>query len=216
MKKKQIFLIAIVVIVILVTIFYYGNLKIKVATLREISKKQADFMKKDNYYMKIITKTDDAYTDIDYYKKGEQYIIFANIKNNNTQDTVKAIMLKENGEIKNYCENNKYEILKENGIMFSENQLKIDFEGKSDKEIIDLLNFSNTSIRKTMYNNKECYLYETHISDNEIEKYYIDKENGLVIKSENPGYECEYERKFDCVEDSIFSKIDLSEYTLIY
>lgn len=216
MKKKPffIFLAIIIVLIILGIIVNFVYLKVKISTLRDISQKQKEFSAKDNYNNKITMKTAENVTEIDYYRKGEQSIIFINIKDNSTQSTAKAITLEENGKSKTYCENGKEEIFKEHGMVLGANPVSFDFENKSDKEIIQSLKFSNISIKPTTYNNKDCYLYESHIADN-VEKYYLDKGTGLVIQYEVAGTEWEYDHKFDCVEDSIFTEVDLSEYTLL-
>ena len=190
MKKKP-FVILLAIVIVLIILGVIGNFvywKAKISTLRDISQKQKEFLAKDNYNYKITAKTAENVTDIDYYRKGEQCIIFTNIKDNNTQSTAKLISLNENGKNKNYCEKGKEEILKGNGIVFGANPVNFDFENASDKEILEFLKRQDISIKSATYNNKKCYIYSNE--DNKI--FYLDKENGLVIKYEESETYLEY------------------------
>lgn len=213
-KKKSflIFMLIVILAILIVLASYYGNLKRKILILRDISQKQQEIFKKDNYYKKTITNTDKSLVITEHYQKGDKSIIFTTITMNSTNETAKEIILSNNEGSKTYHENNKEKIFQENGIIESMSiiPMNIQYANSSDKEIIQAIKDYDISIKNTTYNNKKSYIINYN-SIKDFPETYIEKETGLVVKYSNS----EYSFEFDNVDESIFTEPNLSQYTLV-
>ena len=59
---------------------------------------------------------------------------------------------------------------------------------------------------------QDCYKFRNIFNLYNGDTYYINKNNGLSVKNINNDFTVIREYKFDCVEDSIFTEPDISEY----
>lgn len=205
-KKVLIFSIVIVLVIAIIYGFYYGNIKKEASIIREISRKQEEFLDKDNYYQKITKDTDTSKVVIEHYQKGKKSISFTNAIAKDSGESGKEIIYCNNGETKIYRETSKEKILEENGGAFTKIPVNLKFSHSSDKELIDAMKEHDISIKSSNYNGKDCYIYKMK----ETPEVYFEKETGLVLKYLN----MEFEFEFDNVDDKIF-ELDLSGYTLV-
>ena len=74
-------------------------------------------------------------------------------------------------------------------------------------------------IKNTKYNDIKCYTIDNFLSPNilignEVNTYTIDKETGLVMKTNMNNIVSERNYEFDNVDDSIFVEPNIGEYRI--
>ena len=74
------------------------------------------------------------------------------------------------------------------------------------------------SVKKTKYNEKECYTIKGFLSSTSLteknSEVIIEKETGLFLKSNALEDTVEREYTFNNIEDSIFAEPDISQYKI--
>ncbi len=205
--KKVLFFIIVVLFILAVGfgIYFRGEQK-KISMIRDLATKQEEILKCDTYYQKIVNDTDEKRTEIEYYQKGKKSISFSTTLFKQTNETAKDIMYENNGETKIYRETGKEELLEKAGMIFSMLPVNINFKDSSDKQIKEAMKDAEMSIKETIYNGKDCYLYKAK----NIPEVYFDKETGLVLKYLNT----EFEFELNHVDDAVFEP-DLTGYSLV-
>ena len=89
---------------------------------------------------------------------------------------------------------------------------------ENDNKWQTLFSSAIASVKKTKYNEKECYTIKGFLSSTSLteknSEVIIEKETGLFLKSNAPEDTVEREYTFNNIEDSIFAEPDISQYKI--
>lgn len=200
-------LIVILLVIVLVLIHTFRNYFI----VRKLQRNIEQYVASSNYHIKI--ESGDTITN--YYKKDNKQVVVAEKQNG---DKMSKISIYNTGE--------RIDMFIEDG----ENKIaKLDSVNTISMGIINYLQTDNNwqtfiacikaKIRKTNYNEKECYMIEKFetpmfINGTGENKAYIEKDSGLCFKMLTDGQTVERKYEFDNVDDSIFIEPDISEFTV--
>ena len=153
---------------------------------------------------------------MDYYKKDNKQAMFMERKFDG--ETVK-LSFYDNGERVNmYTEVGASKTVEQNTESLMSIQIfnGLEFD-KNNNSLTNFLISSMAFIRSEKCDNQDCYRFTnilTMFNKDNSDTWIINKETGLPLKSLNKESTVNREYKFDCVEDTIFTEPDISEYKL--
>ena len=219
-KVLKIIGIILLVLILIILIHTIRNYIILSKLSDEISK----YKNSNNYNAKFVTDFDNGNTVImDYYKKDNKQA-----KKDNKQamfmerkfdgETVK-LSFYDNGERVNmYTEAGASKKVEQNTESLMSIQIfnGLEFD-KNNNSLTNFLISSMAFIRSEKCDNQDCYRFTnilTMFNKDNSDTWIINKETGLPLKSLNKESTVNREYKFDCVEDTIFTEPDISEYKL--
>lgn len=211
-KVLKIFLIVILIVILFLLIHTIRNFMI----IKKLQQNVEPYLSTTNYHIKSVeTAKNGIVVTMNYYQKDNKKVCF--LEKNNNGEIVK-MSIYNNGErtdIFTETANSKTVQLTENGIV----NVQIFDYFQTDNSWQTFLESITAKIKKTKYNEKECYIINDFFSmmalngtyKNEV---YIEKDTGLYVKSIIDDSSSEREYEFDNVDDSIFTEPDIGQYTL--
>ena len=212
-KVLKIIGIILLVLILIILIHTIRNYIILSKLSDEISK----YKNSNNYNAKFVTDFDNGNTVImDYYKKDNKQAMFMERKFDG--ETVK-LSFYDNGERVNmYTEAGASKKVEQNTESLMSIQIfnGLEFD-KNNNSLTNFLISSMAFIRSEKCDNQDCYRFTnilTMFNKDNSDTWIINKETGLPLKSLNKESTVNREYKFDCVEDTIFTEPDISEYKL--
>ncbi len=219
MKSKKVLKIIGIILLVLILMFLIHALKNFIIATK-LQNKVAKYMDSTNYHLTAISYQKDAPTiTINFYKKDEKQAMFVERKDDNGEITKltfycnrkRTDMFIESPDGKIADINSKVSIMP----MVVINPLQTDNKWQT------FLYSSISMVRSTNYAEKECYVVDNYLSpynlaeqDNHTTKYIIEKETGLLLKTETGNLTCERKYEFDNVNDSIFVEPDIGQYKI--
>ena len=210
LKIIGIILLVLILIVLIHTIRNY-------IILSKLSGEISMYKNSNNYNAKFVTDFDNGNTVImDYYKKDNKQAMFMERK---FDGEIVKLSFYDNGERVNmYTESGSSKTVVQNTESLMSIQI---FNGlEFDKDNNSFTNFLISSIafiRSENCNNQDCYRFTNILAmfnNDNSDTWIINKETGLPVKSLNNESTVNREYKFDCVEDTIFTEPDISEYKI--
>lgn len=210
MKVVKIFLIILLVIVVL----FLVNAFRKFIIVKELKENVKQYTSSRNYHIK--TTSDNSTVILNYYKKDSKEVA---IMERNIDGEVAKISMYNNGTRKNaFFDNIEGKKVKVNTNLTIEVQVYDYFDMQSDIQLFCSNMFAK--VKKVNYNGKECYCLENSFSltslwGTEKNEIYIEKDTGLVVKTNINNMISEREYEFGTVHDEIFIEPDISQYELI-
>ena len=215
MSKKNILKIIGIILLIVIAIFVIHTIR-NYIIITDLQNKIAKYTSNTNYSIKSIsTSKEGTKVIIEYYKKENKQAIF--MERNINGETLKVSMydngeridvFTESSEGKSCDINSKVSIMQINLYNFLEN----------DNKWQTLVSSAIASVKKTKYNEKECYTIKGFLSSTSLteknSEVIIEKETGLFLKSNAPEDTVEREYTFNNIEDSIFAEPDISQYKI--
>lgn len=214
-KKKIIKTIVIIVIVLLfiLCIHIFRN----VIIISKLQKQVSNYMESSNYHVsKKIFEEDKQKLVIEDYKKGSRRLVI--IENSSEGKISKKSIYYNEKRIDTFTEENNQKIAE----LDNENNYHID-------GIINVVETENlwqtiissigASVKKVKLNDKICYKISNFTSKDymfgeDVADAYVEKETGLLLKSENDNTVEEFEYEFDNVDENIFIEPNISQYDL--
>ena len=175
----------------------------------------AKYSNSENYYVHVKTiESSGTKLDIKYYRKGNKQ---ANFLEKDDNGKVVKLNVYNNGERTDmFIDNGNEKIAKLNSVEFAPIDIYNYIETSNQAEKFLLSFISN--IKLTNYNEKNCYIVKTSYSslilNGKNSEYYIDKDTGLCVKTNEKGTNSEREYEFDNVDDSIFTEPDIGQYKI--
>ena len=210
LKIIGIILLVLILIVLIHTIRNY-------IILSKLSGEISMYKNSNNYNAKFVTDFDNGNTVImDYYKKDNKQAMFMERKFDG--ETVK-LSFYDNGERVNmYTEVGASKTVEQNTESLMSIQIfnGLEFD-KNNNSLTNFLISSMAFIRSEKCDNQDCYRFTnilTMFNKDNSDTWIINKETGLPVKSLNKESTVNREYKFNCVEDSIFTEPDISEYKI--
>ena len=212
-KKKFLKTLGCILLVIIVIILIHTVRNYIIIT--KLQTNISNYANSTNFYKATITTIEDGTkVTVKYYKKDNKQAVFIN---RDLNENKKQVAMYDNGDrVDIFIDSKESKVAKLNsGKIMSEgiyNQLEN--ENKWQTFLGSIL----ANVRKTNYNNKECYIIKNFLSTTSLEyegaKIYVEKDTGLLIRTDEGDAVAEYEYDFDNVDDSIFAEPDISQYTL--
>ena len=212
-KKKFLKTLGCILLVIIVIILIHTVRNYIIIT--KLQTNISNYANSTNFYKATITTIEDGTkVTVKYYKKDNKQAVFIN---RDLNENKKQVAMYDNGDrVDIFIDSQESKVAKLNsGKIMSEgiyNQLEN--ENKWQTFLGSIL----ANVRKTNYNNKECYIIKNFLSTTSLEyegaKIYVEKDTGLLIRTDEGDAVAEYEYDFDNVDDSIFAEPDISQYTL--
>ena len=213
--KKVLKIIGIILLVLLLIVLIHTIRNYII--LSKLSGEISMYKNSNNYNAKFVTDFDNGNTVImDYYKKDNKQAMFMErkfdgeiVKLSFYDNGERVNMYTESGSSKTVVQNTEslMSIQIFNGLEFDENN----------NSFTNFLISSIAFIRSEKCDNQDCYRFINILAmfnkDNS-DTWIINKETGLPVKSLNKESTVNREYKFDCVEDTIFTEPDISEYKL--
>lgn len=212
-KKKFLKTLGCILLVIIVIILIHTVRNYIIIT--KLQTNISNYANSTNFYKATITTIEDGTkVTVKYYKKDNKQAVFINrdLNENKTQ-----VAMYDNGDrVDIFIDSKESKVAKLNSgkIMSDGIYNQLENENKWQTFLGSIL----ANVRKTNYNNKECYIIKNFLSTTSLEyegaKIYVEKDTGLLIRTDEGDAVAEYEYDFDNVDDSIFAEPDISQYTL--
>lgn len=212
MKIIKVFLIILLVIVVL---FLVDAIR-KFIIVKGLKENVEQYTSIDNYHIKATSYREDGTKVIlNYYRKNNKEVT---ILEKNQDETISKISIYNNGTRKDiFYDNPEGKKAELNTDLTIEVQLYNYFEKQNDLQLFGGNMFAK--VKKINYNGKECYSLNNSFTlallwgdTNEV---YIEKDTGLVVRTNIDNIISEREYEFNTVEDEIFVEPDISQYELI-
>ena len=210
-KVLKILGIIVVILIILLLIYTIRNYVI----IRNLQNKFSQYSNSSNYYIKSVsTEKDGTIVTTEYYQKDNKQVLF--LERNLNGETSKISMYNNGERTDIFWENEENKTAQ----LDSGTTISMDIYNylETDNNWQTFLGCLTSRIKSTNYNGKDCYLINGFMSStsltSEDAEIYIDKETGLFVKTNESGIVNEREYEFDKVDDSIFEKPDISQYTI--
>lgn len=219
MNKKNIMKVVKIILIILLVIIvvFLTNAVIKFMIAKQLSENVKQYTSSENYHIKSISyDSDGTQITMNYYKKNDKELTIMEIDKNGTTD---KISIYNNGSRKDvFYDNSEGKKVELNTDLTIDVQIYDYFDMQSNLQLFGSNMFAK--IKKVDYNGKECYLLNnsftlTYLWGAEVDEIYIEKDTGLVVKSNIDNHISEREYEFDNVQDEIFAEPDISQYKLI-
>ena len=211
---KNVLKIALIIIAILLVILIIHTIR-NYVIVTDLQKKIAEYSNSTNYHIKLVsTENNDIIVRMNYYKKDDKQAIFIEREENN--EIIKVSMYDNGERIDIFSETKDSKIVQLNaGTIMS---LEIYNHLENDNNWQTFLGCISAKIKSGECNGKECYIVKDFLSVTSLvfdsAEVYIDKETGLLVKTNELDTEREREYEFNMVDDSIFTEPDISQYKL--
>ena len=212
--KKVLKIIGIVMAILIILILIYTIRNYIIIT--DLQSKILNYQDSKNYHIKSVANSNDGTTNIkmDYYRKDNKQVIF--IERNANGDIIKLSMYDNGERVDTFTETQNTKTVKLNsGELMTVNIYNY---LETDNKWQTLLGCITAKIKSTNFNGKECYIVKGFLSSTSLTsegaETYIDKDTGLFLKTTEAEIITERNYEFHNVEDSIFTKPDISQYTL--
>ncbi len=212
-KKKFLKTLGCILLVIIVIILIHTVRNYIIIT--KLQTNISNYANSTNFYKATITTIEDGTkVTVKYYKKDNKQAVFIN---RDLNENKKQVAMYDNGDrVDIFIDSKESKVAKLNSgkIMSDGIYNQLENENKWQTFLGSIL----ANVRKTNYNNKECYIIKNFLSTTSLEyegaKIYVEKDTGLLIRTDEGDAVAEYEYDFDNVDDSIFAEPDISQYTL--
>lgn len=218
MGKKRIkkFLKIFFIVLLIIIILFLINTLINFMIIKKIQQNIKPYLASTNYHIKsVATEENGTVITMNYYEKdGKQTMIMER----NLNGEIITMSMYNNGERTDIFydtpEEKTVQLNAETTIWF-----KIFDCVETDNDWQTFIGSMTTNIRKTKYNEKECYVVSdfmspNFMSGNEKDEFYIEKDTGLYVKANIGNEVTEREYEFDNVKDEIFVEPDIGQYTI--
>lgn len=211
MKGKKILKIVLIVILVLIVLLLVNTIR-KYIIVKDLQNKISKYTSSNNYHMSLTSynKIIGQKGKVEYYKKDkkELYIMETTLNEKNAK-----LSSYNNGErIDVFYEGPDYKNAEIDSDFISKIELHngIDYTGSDLNTFLTCL-MGVIKINSTKYNDIDCYL----VTLGGKEKYYIEKDTGLLLKSFVSNYEVERSYEFNNVSDEVFIEPDIGQYTIL-
>ena len=213
MARKVLKIIGIIILVIFILLLIHTVRNYII--ISKLVEKISAYTDSQNYNAKFInTDKSGTITVMNYYKKDNKQ---ANFIERTYNGNITKLLFYNNGETVNlYAEDAENKTVEKNSEGFM--AIMISSEIEFDKETNFFIKFLLTStalITSEKCEGQDCYKLRNILNLYNGETYYINKNSGLTVKNINNDFTVVKEYNFDCVEDSIFTEPDISEYKVI-
>lgn len=212
-KILKTILIILLVLFVLFLLHSFRNFMI----IRKLQKSIEPYLSSTNYHLHSINSQDNGDSIVmDYYKKGSKETSI--IERVSEKNPTKISTYKDDESITTYIDtpSEKYVTPNRNIVL----SINIYNWCESDNNWQTFLISAFCNIRTSKYNEKDCYIISNFFSpyflyesfDSNL--LYVEKDTGLLLKTQVGSMVSERSYEFNTVDDSFFVQPNISEYTL--
>lgn len=204
---KKIKYFSIIMIILLLLLFTFSLYKMTI--LSSLTAKETNYKYSQNFHQHTEKNTENYTFISDYYKKGNNVIIYDLVDDKKTMEQFKRITIQNDLDTKLYYEIGKEKYWNNYDISYGVMPVGLYFDYSTLWNTF--ITMQNVSIKKSRVNDKECYIINCNLNGILVSNVYKDMETGLTIKYG----EYEYQYEFETVSDKIFTQTNLDDYILI-
>lgn len=214
-NKKKILLIILAIVLIIIILLAIHTIR-NFTIIKELQKNIEPYVSSTNYHIKsVATEESGTIVTINYYKKdGKEVMIMERNLNG------------EISKISTYVTDKRTDTFYETK---DSKTIELDSEAMLSINVYNSLETENdwqtffgsilTSVKKTDYNGKECYIVNNFLSPQFLggstnDEVYVEKDTGLCVKATMNGTVTEREYEFNNVSDEIFIEPNIGEYDI--
>lgn len=212
-KILKTILIILLVLFVLFLLHSFRNFMI----IRKLQKSIEPYLSSTNYHLHSINSQDNGDSIVmDYYKKGSKETSI--IKRVSEKNPAKISTYKDDESVTTYIDtpSEKYVTPNRNIVL----SINIYNWCESDNNWQTFLISTFCNIRTSKYNEKDCYIISNFFSpyflyesfDSNL--LYVEKDTGLLLKTQVGSMVSERSYEFNTVDDSFFVQPNINEYTL--
>ena len=212
-KILKIILIILLVLFVLFLLHSFRNFMI----IRKLQKSIEPYLSSTNYHLHSINSQDNGDSIVmDYYKKGSKETSI--IERVSEKNPAKISTYKDDESVTTYIDtpSEKYVTPNRNIVL----SINIYNWCESDNNWQTFLISAFCNIRTSKYNEKDCYIISNFFSpyflydsfDSNL--LYVEKDTGLLLKTQVGSMVSERSYEFNTVNDSFFVQPNINEYTL--
>lgn len=212
-KILKTILIILLVLFVLFLLHSFRNFMI----IRKLQKSIEPYLSSTNYHLHSINSQDNGDSIVmDYYKKGSKETSI--IERVSEKNPTKISTYKDDESITTYIDtpSEKY-VTPNRNIVLSINIYNW-CESDNNWQIFLISAFCN--IKSSKYNEKDCYIISNFFSpyflydSSDSNLLYVEKDTGLLLKTQVGSMVSERSYEFNTVDDSFFVQPNINEYTL--
>ncbi len=212
-KILKTILIILLVLFVLFLLHSFRNFMI----IRKLQKSIEPYLSSTNYHLHSINSQDNGDSIVmDYYKKGSKETSI--IERVSEKNPTKISTYKDDESITTYIDtpSEKYVTPNRNIVL----SINIYNWCESDNNWQTFLISAFCNIRTSKYNEKDCYIISNFFSpyflydSSDSNLLYVEKDTGLLLKTQVGSMVSERSYEFNTVDDSFFVQPNINEYTL--
>lgn len=212
-KILKTILIILLVLFVLFLLHSFRNFMI----IRKLQKSIEPYLSSTNYHLHSINSQDNSDSIVmDYYKKGSKETSI--IERVSEKNPTKISTYKDDESITTYIDtpSEKYVTPNRNIVL----SINIYNWCESDNNWQTFLISAFCNIRTSKYNEKDCYIISNFFSpyflydSSDSNLLYVEKDTGLLLKTQVGSMVSERSYEFNTVDDSFFVQPNINEYTL--
>ena len=212
-KILKIILIILLVLFVLFLLHSFRNFMI----IKKLQKSIEPYLSSTNYHLHSINSQDNGDSIVmDYYKKGSKETSI--IERVSEKNPTKISTYKDDESITTYIDtpSEKYVTPNRNIVL----SINIYNWCESDNNWQTFLISAFCNIKSSKYNEKDCYIISNFFSpyflydSSDSNLLYVEKDTGLLLKTQVGSMVSERSYEFNTVDDSFFVQPNINEYTL--
>lgn len=212
-KILKTILIILLVLFVLFLLHSFRNFMI----IRKLQKSIEPYLSSTNYHLHSINSQDNGDSIVmDYYKKGSKETSI--IERVSEKNPTKISTYKDDESITTYIDtpSEKYVTPNRNIVL----SINIYNWCESDNNWQTFLISAFCNIKSSKYNEKDCYIISNFFSpyflydSSDSNLLYVEKDTGLLLKTQVGSMVSERSYEFNTVDDSFFVQPNINEYTL--
>ena len=212
-KILKTILIILLVLFVLFILHSFRNFMI----IRKLQKNIEPYLSSTNYHLHSINSQDNGDSIVmDYYKKGSKETSI--IERVSEKNPTKISTYKDDESITTYIDtpSEKYVTPNRNIVL----SINIYNWCESDNNWQTFLISAFCNIKSSKYNEKDCYIISNFFSpyflydSSDSNLLYVEKDTGLLLKTQVGSMVSERSYEFNTVDDSFFVQPNINEYTL--
>lgn len=212
-KGKKVLKIILVIIVILIIIFLIHTIR-NYIIITNLQNRVSEYANSTNYYIKSISNDNNKIITMEYYEKENNKVVV--LQRNINGEITKISMYNDGEGTDTFIETKDSKIVQLNSI--STISVNIYNHLETDNNWQTLLGSIFSKIKTVNYNGKECYnistfMTSTSLNSNKAETI-IEKDTGLFVKSIEDEIITYREYEFNNIQDSVFIKPSINDYTI--
>ena len=216
--KKVLKIIGIILLIIIIMFLIHALKNFIIAT--KLQNKVEKYVNSTNYHITAVShQKNEPTVTVNFYNKKEKQMMSVERKDDN--DEITKLTFYYNGERTDLFVESPSEKIANIDSKISIMPMVVVNPLQTDNKLQTFLYSSISMVTSTNYDGKECFVVDNYLSpynlteqDNHTTKYIIEKETGLLLKTETGNLIGERTYEFDNVDDSIFVEPDISQYKI--
>ncbi len=214
-KLRKILIILAIIVLVIVVLFLIHTFR-NFVIIKTLQNNVEKYVASTNYHVKSITTEDKSTRTVNYYKKDGKQAMIMEI---DRDGEVSKQLMYNNGERTDIFYDTPQEktVQLDSGVALWLGEISNYLQTDNDWQTF--IASMQASIKTTEYNGKKCYIINNFptsmvMDGEEKNEYYIEKDTGLLVKSNIDSTITEKEYEFDNVSDEVFTEPDVGQYKI--